>query len=90
MLAAIALASRWLACRVCAHWGGGALLAVGGLAATGVLLADLAVGVGLRGMSAAQVWLGRDPVAGSVYYALVLAMALAPWAWGRAAGRREA
>jgi hypothetical protein len=85
MLAVIVLASQWIARHRCAGWSGGALLAVGVLAAAVVLAADLAVGLSLRGMSVAQVFLERDPVSGSVYYALVTAMALAPWLWGRGA-----
>lgn len=76
MLAAIVLAARYVARR---HRGTSAgLLAVGAAAATLVLGADLAVGIGLRGMSPAEVFLRRDPVAGTVYYLLLLVYALMP------------
>lgn len=83
MLLVIGLSSRWMARRVCRHWSTGALAAVGVLAAAAVLVADVAVGLWLRGMSVEQVFLQRDPVSGTVYYALVLCMALAPLLWGR-------
>jgi len=83
MLMAIVLAGRWVGRRLCAHDSAAARVAVGVLAAGLVLVADLAVGVGLRGMSAAEVFLGRDPVSASFYYALVGWMAVAPWAIAR-------
>jgi hypothetical protein len=54
-------------------------------------VAVFGVGVGLRGMTVAEVFGDRDPVSGTVYYALVALMALAPWALARKAevgGRR--
>lgn len=83
MLLVIGLSSRWMARRACRHWSTAALAAMGALAAAAVLVADVAVGLWLRGMSVAQVFLQRDPVSGTVYYALVLCMALAPAMWGR-------
>jgi len=82
MLVAIALAARWVVRRLCRHCGRGSLLAVGGIAAAAVLAADVGVGVGLRGMSWAQVFLERDPVSGAVYYALIALYALMPWMVG--------
>ncbi|HPE00477.1 MAG: hypothetical protein RL669_1628 [Pseudomonadota bacterium] len=83
MFGAILLASRWIGRRWCAGWSHRAILGVGAGAAACVLGADLAVGVGLRGMSVAQVFLARDPVGAAVYYALVVFMALAPSLWKR-------
>lgn len=51
MLLATVLAARWVVRRFCQPCGAGTVLAAGGLAAALVLLADLAVGVFLRGMS---------------------------------------
>lgn len=76
MLAVIVLAARWLVRRrplAPRSW-----LVAGSLAAGLVLGADLVVGVGLRGMSVAEVFLDRDPVAGSVYYALIAMFAVLP------------
>jgi hypothetical protein len=79
MLAAILAAGRWVGRRWCRGLTPAAILAVGLTAAGLVLAADLAVGVGLRGMSVAEVFAGRDPVAGPVYYWLVALTAVAPW-----------
>lgn len=89
LLIVILLASRWISRRWCAGWGPAALLGVGACAAAGVLVADLAVGLYLRGMTVAQIVLERDPVSGTVYYALVLCMALAPVLWGGLDHRSE-
>ena len=83
MLAVIVWAGRKVGRRWCAGMGPAARLAVGLIAAGLVLAADLAVGVGLRGLSAVEVFTGRDPVAGPIYYALVALAAVAPWALGR-------
>jgi hypothetical protein len=87
MLLAIVLAGRWVGRRVRSE--GRTMRPLGvGLAAAGlVLAADLAVGVGLRGMTVAQVFTERDPVSGAVYYALVALTAVAPWLVGRSVDR---
>jgi hypothetical protein len=76
MLVAIVLAARFIVRR----WRGsvGGLARVGMLAASGVLAADLVVGVGLRGMSVGQVYLGRDWTAGFAYYGLLAVFAALP------------
>jgi hypothetical protein len=86
MLLATVLAGRWVGGHLRSGYGACARLAIGALAAGLVLLADLGVGVGLRGMTMAEVFGGRDPVSGAVYYALVALMALAPWALARKGG----
>ncbi len=53
-------------------------LCVGFIALSLVLVADLAVGIWLRGMSAAEVYLNRDPVSGAAYYAALLLFAVMP------------
>lgn len=78
MLLAIVLAARWVVRRR-GRPSGRAMLGAGLIAAGTVLAADLAVGVGLRGMSPAEVFTGRDPVAGAVYYGLIGLFALMPW-----------
>jgi hypothetical protein len=83
MLLAMVLASRWVVRRFGRSCGRGTLLGAGLLAAGLVVGADLAVGVYLRGMSPAQVFRGRDPVSGTVYYGLLCLFALLPWLWGR-------
>ncbi|HRI36917.1 MAG TPA: hypothetical protein PLO50_00005 [Nitrospira sp.] len=53
-------------------------LFVGFIALGFVLVADLAVGIWVRGMSAAEVFLNRDPVSGAAYYAALLLFAVMP------------
>jgi hypothetical protein len=78
MLAVIVTVAWFLARR---HRGTRSELLVGGvLAAVLVLVADLAVGIGLRGMSAYAVFFTRDPLAGSVYYILIAVFAVMPYA----------
>jgi hypothetical protein len=84
MLTAIYFAARSVARRYCVGLGGGARFAVGLIAAGLVLGADLGVGVGLRGMTVVEVLRHRDWLTGSVYYASVSWMALAPWFLGAA------
>lgn len=79
MLAAILATGRWVGRRWCRGLAPAAQLGVGLVAAGLVLVADLAVGVCLRGMSVIEVFTGRDPVAGSIYYGLVALTAVAPW-----------
>lgn len=77
MLAVIVAAARW----VVRHKLDGrqpSALSVGFSAMGFVLLADLAVGVWLRGMSVVEVFLNRDPVSGTAYYAALLLFAVMP------------
>lgn len=59
------------------------MLGVGLVAATVLLTAELLVGIGLRGMSASEIFTGRDPVSGYMYFALVALFAVMPWLFGR-------
>ncbi len=78
MLGIILSAARWIVrYRVDKHRRAPAL-SVGFIAMGLVLIADLAVGMLLRGMSAAEVFLHRDPVAGAAYYASLVLFAAMP------------
>ncbi len=55
-----------------------ATLSVGFIALGILLIAELAVGTWLRGMSAAEVFLNRDPVSGAAYYASLVLFAVMP------------
>lgn len=55
-----------------------ATLSVGFIALGILLIAELAVGVWLRGMSVAEVFLNRDPVSGTTYYMSLLLFAVMP------------
>jgi hypothetical protein len=89
MLTAITAAGWWVGRRLWAGPRSAALLGVGLLAAALVLVADVAVGVGLRGMSVSEVFTARDPVSGTVYYLLIALFAVMPWVWGRRAGQSK-
>lgn len=83
MLVVIVLAARWVRDRFAlptppARLGAG-LLAVGWL-----LLAEVALVHGLRGLTLAEYLGGRDPVAGTAYAISLLLMAAMPWLLGRA------
>lgn len=82
MLAAIVAAGVWVGRRWLAGRSVAARLGVGLLAAGAVLAADVAVGLGVRGLSFAEVFTGRDPVSGAVYYGLVGLFAMMPWLAG--------
>jgi len=77
MLAVIVATARW----VVHHKLDGrksSALSVGFMAMSFVLLADLTVGIWLRGMSPVEVFLNRDPVSGTAYYAALLLFAVMP------------
>ena len=81
MLGVILLAARWIARR---FPGSRRELLATGLGALGfVLAADVVIGVTLRGMSLVEVFLNRDPVSGTVYYALLGLFAVMPWLLSR-------
>ena len=87
MLAVIVLAAHWLHRAHTAAMTHAQRLQVGGLTVACVLLADIGVGVGLRGMSLAAVFTDRDPVSGTAYYLLLAVTALLPWWIGQRADR---
>ncbi len=90
MLIVILFAARWTA-RKFAHASESLLLLEAGvIAALMVLLADVGVGVGLRGMSPAQVFTKRDAVSGTVYYLMLCAFALMPYLFARRAAKAKA
>ena len=86
MLGVMVLAARWLVQRYAERLTMHHFVGVGVLCAVAVVVADFAVGMGLRGMTAAQVVLDRDPVSGTVYCLLVLVCAGLP-VWLRARRR---
>ena len=78
MLAVIVAAARWLVRHRLDDDRQSSALSVGFIAMGFVLLADLAVGMGLREMSATEVFLNRDAVSGAAYYTALLLLALMP------------
>lgn len=85
MLVAMVLAARWISKRFCEDLNSWQRIGVGCIATLLVLAADLAVGVGLRKLSVVEVFTDKDPIAGSVYYVLLIVFAGLPWLFGRAA-----
>ncbi len=83
MLLVIWLAAGWLSRRFTQGLSAIAQISIGALAVAWVLAADVAVGVFLRGMTVAEVFLHRDAVSGIAYYGLLTVCALLPWQRGR-------
>jgi hypothetical protein len=79
MLLATVLAARWITRRFPEPRTSAGRLAIGGIALGLMLAGELAVGIGLRGMTAADVILDRDPVAGTAYYVSLILFAAMPW-----------
>lgn len=77
MLAVIVAAARWIV-RHKLDGRQSTALPIGFIAMGLVLLADLGVGMWLRGLSANDVFLHRDPVSGVAYYAALLLFAVMP------------
>jgi hypothetical protein len=79
MLLATVLAARWITRRFSEPRTSMSRLAIGGIALSLMLAAEIAVGIGLRGLTAAEVILNRDPVSGTAYYLSLLLFAAMPW-----------
>jgi hypothetical protein len=78
MLGVIIAAARWLVLHRLDDGRPSSALSVGCIAMGFVLLADLAVGMWLRGLSVTEVLLNHDPVSGAAYYAALLFFAIMP------------
>jgi hypothetical protein len=78
MLGIIAASARWIVRHGLVQDRRSSALVVGFIALGMVLIADLAVGMWLRGLSATEVFLDRDPVSGAAYYASLLLFAAMP------------
>jgi hypothetical protein len=83
MLIAIVLAARWVNHHAQAATAL-AQLSIGLIALGLLLMAEVVVGVGLRGLSPAESLLNRDPVSGTIYYIMLGVFALLPWLLARA------
>jgi hypothetical protein len=78
MTVAMVLAARSVVRRQLRGAGSGSLLTTGGIALALMLGAELGVGIGLQHRSLPEILGHRDPIAGSVYLALLLLYALLP------------
>jgi hypothetical protein len=79
MLLATVLAARWVTRRFPEPRTSAARLSIGGIALGLMLEGELAVGIGLRGMTPTEVFLNRDPVSGTAYYVSLVLFAVMPW-----------
>lgn len=79
----IVLAARWTVRRFALSATPSTRLATGMLAVGWLLLAEVALVLGLRGLTLAEYLVGRDPVAGTAYLLSLVLMAAMPWLVGR-------
>jgi hypothetical protein len=79
MLIAMVRAARWISSRYPEPRKSAARLAIGRIALGLMLAGEIAVGIGLQGMTAAEVILNRDPVSGTAYYVSLILFAAMPW-----------
>jgi hypothetical protein len=78
MLVAIVLAARWTIRRFADASEPSTALRIGLLALGLLLLAEITLAVVLQGLSPVEVLVNRDPVSGTVYYAMLIVYALMP------------
>ena len=78
MLVIIILAARWVVRRFAVSPKVSSLLSIGGIALGLMLLAEVTFVAWLRGLSVRDYLAGRDPVAGTVYYAMLGLFAMMP------------
>ncbi len=83
MVTVVILAARWLVRRSPWRLPPRSALLSGWLAFAMMLTADVGVGLWGRGLSLSDLFLARDPVSGTAYYAALLVFALMPWWWTR-------
>ncbi len=84
MLVVVVLAARWTVRRFALPGRMPTRVGVGLLAVGWLLLAEIVLVLGLRGLTLAEYLGGRDPVAGMAYALSLLLMAAMPWLLGRA------
>ncbi|MFI9654028.1 hypothetical protein ABGV17_04755 [Guyparkeria sp. GHLCS8-2] len=80
----IVLAARWTVRRFALSTTVPTRLTTGLLAVGWLLLAEVALVIGLRGLTLTEYFAARDPLAATVYALGLLLMAAMPWLWGRA------
>ena len=90
MLVVIVYAARWIHFRFLAHVHQPTRALVGILALLFLLVAEVALGVTLRGLSLKEALISRDPVSGTAYYLSLCVFALMPCWLGRKARLMEA
>lgn len=83
MLAVMLLAARWIVRRFDVPRTPSVRLGLGFVALAFMLIAEFGLVLGLRGMTMEQYFATRDPVSGTVYYALLLLFAWLPYLCAR-------
>jgi hypothetical protein len=78
MLVIIILAARWLVRRLSVSPKASSRLTMGGIALGLMLIGEFTFVAWLRGLSVRDYLAGRDPVAGTVYYAMLVLFAIMP------------
>jgi len=78
MLVVIVYAARWIVRRFLRSASRRARLAAGAVALASTLAAELTLVVPVRGLTVAEYFATRDPVAGGAYYAMLAVFALMP------------
>ena len=79
MLLATILAAGWVNAHVLSGASRLRRLQVGSIALVFLLAAEVALGTALRCASPLEILFDKDPVSGTVYYALIALYALMPW-----------
>lgn len=83
ILVAILIAARWINQHYCHAAASIQRLKIGFIALLFMLIADLGIGVFLRGMRPIEVITSRDVISGAAYYGMLLVFGLMPWILGR-------
>jgi hypothetical protein len=79
MLIAIVVTARWLVQRLALPSRLWARLGMGLIALSLLLVTEFSVVLYLRGMTIAEYFATRDPVSGTLYYAMLVVFATMPW-----------
>jgi hypothetical protein len=79
MLVTIVLAASWTNRRFAHINRPLSRLSIGLIALMLIIVAEIVVGIVLRGMSPIEILINRDPISGGVYYASLIIFAIMPW-----------
>ena len=78
MLVITIVAARWIVRKLAVPPTPSSRLVMGGIALSLMLIAEVTLGLSLRGLSISEYLAGRDPVAGTVYYVMLGVFAVMP------------
>jgi hypothetical protein len=83
MLAVVVFSSRWVARRWLCGFAPHFAVSAGLIALVLLLSAEIVTGVTLRNITVFESLFAKDPLTGTLYYAVVALYALLPWWWTR-------